>query len=240
MKLARWQISVTLICIITGLFISFNLKAQSALKTVTSQTTAGLAGMVEKTENENIALEAEIHKLRSQLDTRQKAEATDKSLIGLQIQLDKAKLVSGLTSLEGKGLTITLNDRNLDLQQTRKSGQEINYWDYLVHDSDLVKLVNDLKVGGAEAIAINGERMTTPSDIKCGGYIVYSNGTRLGAPYVLTAIGDPNKLEAAVKHGTTYTTLSFLEYPLTVTKMDTVIVPSYKGGFKLSYSNIIR
>ncbi len=239
-KLARWQISVTLICIITGLFISFNFKAQTALKSVPSQTTAGLAGMVEKTEKENTALEAEILKLRKQLDERQKVQATDNSLEGLQIQLDKAKLISGLTTLEGNGLTVTLNDRNIALEQARKTGGEINYWDYLVHDSDLVKLVNDLKIGGAEAIAINGERLITPSDIKCGGYIVYSNGTRLGAPYVLTAIGDPDDLEEAIKRGTTYSTLNFLEYPLAITKMDKVVVPAYKGGFKLNFGKIIR
>jgi uncharacterized protein YlxW (UPF0749 family) len=239
-KLARWQISVTLICIITGFFISFNFKAQSALRSGPSQTSAVLADMVEKIEKENTTLEAEILKLRIQLDDKQKVQAADNSLEGLQIQLDKAKLISGLTTLEGSGLTLTLNDRNIALEQARKSGGAINYWDYLVHDSDLIKLVNDLKIGGAEAIAINGERLTTPSDIKCGGYIVYSNGTRLGAPYVLTAIGDPEELEAALKQGASYSTLKFLEYPIAYTKMEKVIIPAYKGGFNLSLGKIIR
>lgn len=240
MKLERWQISVTLICIITGLFISFNLRVQSDLRTGPSQKTVSLAEMVERTEKENSLLETQILNLRQRLDERQKVQLADNSLKGLEAQLDKAKIVSGLTALEGKGITVTINDRNAALDQARKSGGSINYWDYLVHDSDLVKLVNDLKMGGAEAIAINGERLTTVSDIKCGGYIVYSNGTRLGAPYEITGIGNPEQLEAAVRNGETYSTLSFLEYPVTITKQDKISIPAYRGGFTLTYSKVIH
>ncbi|HEX3031914.1 MAG TPA: DUF881 domain-containing protein, partial [Bacillota bacterium] len=150
MKLRRWQKSATLICIITGIFISFNLKTQSALKTGTSTTTNNLADMVVTTEADNAKLEKEIAALRLKLDSSQKAQAADTSLQGLRLQLDKAKLLAGLTTLEGPGVTVTLNDRTVELEQARKSGGEINYWDYLVHDSDLQKLVNDLKNGGAE------------------------------------------------------------------------------------------
>ncbi len=240
MKLERWQISVTLICIITGLFISYNFRVQTALRSSPNLTTASLADMVEAAEQENAQREAEIGQLRKQLEDKQKLQLTDTSLQGLHLQLDKAKLISGLTTLEGAGLELTLNDRNVALEQARKAGTDVNYWDFLVHDSDLVKLVNDLKVGGAEAISINGERLITPSDIKCGGYIIYSNGTRLGAPYVITAIGDPELLLDSVKRGITYSTLAFLEYPVTLTKMNKVVIPAYKGGFKLNYGQVFN
>lgn len=240
MKLKSWQLSATIICIITGIFISFNLKAQSDISTTSGKNTVNLADMIAKIEEENAVLEQDIAALRKNLDVAQKNQTTAGSLQGLRQQLDKAKMLSGLSSLEGPGVTVTLNDRTTSLEQARKAGGEVNYWDFLVHDSDLVNLINDLKAGGAEAISINGQRMVTTSDIKCGGYIVYSNGTRLGAPYMISAIGNPKTLELATKQGTTFSTLNFMEYPITITKMDKIVIPAYKGSLNLNFAKVIH
>jgi uncharacterized protein YlxW (UPF0749 family) len=240
----KWQITITLICVLTGLFIAFNLRIQENIRSSNSpgtQRTEALASIVENLERENERYETEIAQIRAQIEELQKQESEGNgSLKILNEKLENARATAGHTALEGPGITLRLDDRNAALEVARKEGGSINYWNYLVHDSDLVNLVNDLKLGGAEAIAINGERIITTSDIKCGGFIVFTNGTRLGAPYVITALGNPDLLEETVKNGFTYNTLIFQEYPLQIVKSESLIAPPYRGSYRLKFSEVVK
>ncbi len=65
--------------------------------------------------------------------------------------------------MEGPGISIKMYD-NPDSQIV---GLDIN--DDVIHDVDILNILNDLKIAGAEAISINGERVVSNSEIKCGG-----------------------------------------------------------------------
>jgi uncharacterized protein YlxW (UPF0749 family) len=65
-----------------------------------------------------------------------------------------------------------------------------------VLDSDLQKLVNGLWEAGAEAIALNGQRLTNLSTIRLAGGAITVNARSLRRPYVVTAIGDKDTLPA--------------------------------------------
>lgn len=105
---------------------------------------------------------------------------------------DKLKLVSGMQDVMGPGIVVSLKDGERELED----GEDPN--DILVHDRDVLEIVNDLKVAGAEAISINGERVVSTSEIKCAGPTITINGSTYGQPFVIKAIGDPKHLEAAM------------------------------------------
>jgi uncharacterized protein YlxW (UPF0749 family) len=65
-----------------------------------------------------------------------------------------------------------------------------------VLDTDLQKLVNGLWEAGAEAIAINGQRLTTLSTIRVAGGAITVNARSLSRPYVVSAIGNRDTLPA--------------------------------------------
>ncbi len=65
-----------------------------------------------------------------------------------------------------------------------------------VLDSDLQKLVNGLWEAGAEAIAVNGQRLTNLSTIRLAGGAITVNARSLSRPYVVTAIGNKDTLQA--------------------------------------------
>ena len=70
----------------------------------------------------------------------------------LEEELDEYKALAGLIPLKGSGVLVILSDGERDLLE----GEDPN--NLLVHDIDVLNIVNDLKVAGAEAISLNGQR----------------------------------------------------------------------------------
>ena len=97
----------------------------------------------------------------------------------------------GLSPLHGPGVTITVHDgRNPNDPTDRSLG-------WIVHYQDLQDLVNLLWAQGAEAVAVNDQRVVpTTSFFYAGVNILVNTASRLTGPYQVTAIGDPPALEA--------------------------------------------
>ena len=104
----------------------------------------------------------------------------------LERELLTYKGLAGMADIRGPGVVITLDDAK-DVYAT-------NY--DLIHDSDIRYIVNDLKVLGAEAIAINKVRVLDTTEIKCYGALIKINGIVIPAPFTIEAIGDIEKLTA--------------------------------------------
>jgi uncharacterized protein YlxW (UPF0749 family) len=104
---------------------------------------------------------------------------------GVVAELDVLSLRSGTSAVRGPGVEIVVDDA-VDAQSDRNK----------VLDSDLQKLVNGLWRAGAEAISINGERLTNLSAIRHAGSAITVNFTSLNRPYRILAIGDRNTLPA--------------------------------------------
>ncbi|MDR2355422.1 MAG: DUF881 domain-containing protein [Clostridiales Family XIII bacterium] len=107
-------------------------------------------------------------------------------------ELSVYKALTASTAVHGPGVRITLDD----------SVDEIPLWAdtnaFIVHDTDLLRIISDLSKGGAEAIAINGQRLYSDSTIYCNGYTVRINDVPEARPFVIEAIGDPARLSAAM------------------------------------------
>jgi len=92
---------------------------------------------------------------------------------------------TGSGAVTGPGVRITVDDRR-DARTERQ----------VVLDEDLQRLVNGLWVAGAEAVAINGERLTALSAVRGAGEAITVNFRSLRRPYVVEAVGDPDALPA--------------------------------------------
>ncbi|MBV1817805.1 DUF881 domain-containing protein [Anaerosalibacter bizertensis] len=149
---------------------------------------------------------------------------------------ETTKVASGFTDMEGPGIVIKMWDN----QDTEIKGVEIS--DDVIHDMDILMILNDLRIAGAEAISINGQRVMPMSEIKCGGPIVKINGKSLGTPFVIKAIGDPKLLNAAVNapatHG--YELKNFNKINIESNIEDNVFVPGYSGRFRFKYAKPIK
>jgi len=240
MKITKWQVTLTTICLVTGLLLTITLNTQNgdALGPGT-QRSITLASMAEKLQNEITSLEEGRSELRKELSKYRESRSQDEGELGLlQRRLQVAQLESGLAPLTGQGITFTVDDRVDAYEQAVRNGDLTDPWNYLVHDSYLLELVNDLRRAGAEAITINGERIVTTSGIKCGGYIVFVNGHELSNPYTIEAIGNPTKLTEGIKTGYTFNTLDLYEYPYSLEVEENIEVPAYKSNFSTNYAQI--
>ncbi|MBQ3407709.1 MAG: DUF881 domain-containing protein [Clostridia bacterium] len=110
----------------------------------------------------------------------------------LKEKIDKYEIILGMTDVSGEGIIVTVSDN--DGYNNQNSFASINASNYLVHDGNLVAIVNELKAAGAEAISINDKRITDTTAITCAGNVIQVNGEKVGSPFTIKAIGNKDLL----------------------------------------------
>ena len=144
----------------------------------------------------------------------------------LASQLVRTELVAGITDVEGPGVTVIMTDSPSQIVTDYLN--DPNY--YIIHDTDILSVVNELRDAGAEAIAVNGERLIATSEIRCAGSIVSVNNRRYAAPYIITAIGDADALESALKMlGGVVDQLAMWGIGVNVEKSALIVIKGYEG-----------
>ena len=167
--------------------------------------------------------------------------AAEKSYDGeaIQEELIKSRILAGAIDVEGPGVEIVLNDRKRESILTKDPGL-LNY--YIVHDSDLLNVVNELRAAGAEAIAINGVRILGTSRISCGGPTInVGKEQRFAPPFTIHAIGNPEELAAYFqREDSIYHSLTFWGLEFSIKKKDRIVIPRYIGGDLFKYAKPIK
>lgn len=132
------------------------------------------------------------------LEERRKiATSNDEASLKLQNELRTLNALIGTLDVNGEGVIINLADNSMVTNQT--IGIFDNISNYLIHDTDLIMLVNELKNAGAEAISINDERIISTTSITCDGTVVLVNGNKLSSPFTIKAIGSPALILGAIQ-----------------------------------------
>ncbi|MDK2926354.1 MAG: hypothetical protein PWR31_44 [Bacillota bacterium] len=218
------QLWITFICIILGVILTAQLRTQASLRgNIPTKRIEEMASLLKQAESERDALRVQVNKLTAQLDEVMTKE--ESVTAGMQEELERVRLMAGLIPLEGPGIVVTLNDST----RVAQPGQDPNL--FLIHDEDLLKLVNELKAAGAEAVTVNGQRVVASTEIRCAGPTISVNNTRIAPPYVVQAIGDPDGLETAIKmRGGILETVQFWGIQVQIEKKDKLILPAYVGS----------
>ncbi|MDD4565958.1 MAG: DUF881 domain-containing protein [Eubacteriales bacterium] len=114
---------------------------------------------------------------------------------------EQYKILSGNTDVYGEGVIVHIDDGIRELYE----GEDPNA--VLVHDMDILAVINELNRSGAEVISVNGQRLTNNSSISCSGYTIRINGQFFARPFVIRAIGDSKRMAAALVAPEGYGTL---------------------------------
>lgn len=156
-----------------------------------------LVRVVQQLQAKREALEAELVESRRRVSEVGELMTSSRELRDEFIaRSDVLLMEAGLVAMQGPGLRVTLADNGDPPDAPANPGN------YIVHDYDLRVLVNALWAGGAEAIAVNGERLTVMSAIRCVGTTVLVNSKRVSSPFVIEAVGDGAALDAALASDT--------------------------------------
>ena len=185
----REQSLLVLASMLIGFLFIILLKANGVNGSQVTRQEVAVPNLIQ-TEQENQQLSNDNEKIKGEL--AKYAEGQSASTLAEQ-QLHEAKMNAGLIAVTGPGLRITLDD-----SKHVAVGQE-DRMPFLIHEGDIRGIFNALWNGGADAIAVNGQRVTMNTEVFCLGSYIQINGTRQMPPYVIEAIGDTNNLSGALK-----------------------------------------
>ena len=217
------KILLFLVCVVLGVMISTQFRSsESANRTIAQQRAEDLSGRLKATEKENETLKAKVKALEENTGADVKGEEI------LQLKAD-----AGYTALRGPGVIVTVDDSKV----IHKPGDNPNL--YIIHDDDLLRVINELRAAGAEALSLNKERILDVSEVRCAGPTVSVNNTRFSPPYEIRAIGNSKTLEGALKlRGGVIETLKLWGISVDVVAKDNLEIPAYKGPRHYEFAKI--
>jgi uncharacterized protein YlxW (UPF0749 family) len=236
-----WQWSIIVACFILGIIVALLLKTyrtEGDINTIYGQRKE-LAEMNKYLQTERTKLEADLAKARETIEEFEEAasKGIDESST-LRKQLINARQEAGFVDLKGPGIIVELNDSPLK----PKDGENPNF--YIVHDIDLQALVNELWASGAEAIAVNDQRIVVNTAIRCAGPTITVNAVRLVPPYIVRAIGPPDNLETGLRYpGGFMDTMSpniDRGVRIKVSQRNDILIPAFKGSLVHTYGRPVR
>jgi len=149
-----------------------------------------LVGLVSSQANDSRALRSQLAQLRREVDELSTQDAGDPTLMS---ELENAAAVSGSTPVKGPAVKVVLTDAPLDVKPEGVSDDLL-----VVHQQDIQMVVNTMWSSGAEAMTIQGRRVISTTGVKCVGNSVVLHGVPYAPPYEIVAIGDQQKILAAL------------------------------------------
>ena len=229
MKEKQISIILFIMCLLLtiGICVQINTINQATIGTGSNSTQNELRDEVLKMQEKYKNALEELDDKEKQLDNLiENISNNDDTAKLYSIRLENLENLLGYNTLKGTGIIITVEDADVN-------SNILNISDYLVHDKDLLQIVNALVNAGAEAIDINGQRIVSTTSITCAGNVIKINDEKIGAPYVISAIGLVEKLYGAITMPGGYLSLLQDNYGLKVNveKSNSVKVEKYDGCY---------
>jgi len=193
------RVILSLVSLVLGFMVAFSFR-------VTQDESNNGKGLTNKQweqhlnlRNELIDQEEKNRELQKELNAKQEKVRKIETNLSKEAQVffnmaedaEKYRMFLGKVKVSGKGVKVTLADGEYD-------PDEENINNYLVHEHHVFKVINELYISGAAAIAVNGQRISHNSYVLCTGPVITVDGYQHPAPFEITAIGDPNVLSSAL------------------------------------------
>ena len=229
-SIPSWQITLGLALLVLGFLIAAQLRAEGPLVRYTTQERSPLIETALGLQSQQDALKGQILDLRNQIGQLEaQGPGSDARVKQLNDDLQQARIAAGLIAMQGPGIVFKLNDAN-----SPGGGA-----DQLVSAADIRILVNEVWLAGAEAVAVNGERVTASTAFLDIGGSVLANSAYLAPPYQIAAIGPPG-LYDRIRGSATFAAFvaSRVEgegIGLSVAQLDTVDVPAFAGTVNVRF-----
>ncbi len=149
------------------------------------------------------------------------------------LQEQKIKITdgSGTTNMQGMGIVVEIRDSDREI----KDGENPN--NIIVHDQDVLHIINDLKIAGAEVITVNDQRLLSISEIRCSGPTITINGKTFGQPFIISAIGPIEEMKKAITSPNSYAYLLKSVYELGIDYFveENLLIPKYNRLIDFKY-----
>jgi uncharacterized protein YlxW (UPF0749 family) len=230
-----WQLTLFVALLALGFLVAAQLATEAPRVRYTTQERSPLLETASELQAQQDSLEVAVLDLREQIQEAEGAGTGSAAVVAeLNDQLEEARIAAGLIPLTGSGIVLQLED------SLEPVAPDANEADYLVGSLDLRIVIEELWSAGAEAIAINGERITPTSAIIDIGPSVLVNSAYLAPPYQVTALG-PDDLYARLSASPGWVDFIIARaqtYGLRVqfAEPESVDIPAFVGTVTLRYA----
>lgn len=223
MKSLKAQVYVAVVCIVLGLMLAYQFRAVKNISNIAvSQKVMDITKELNETKKQKEDLDKNIRELENKIsEYEQNAADRDAMANSLKNELDRVRIIAGLTKVEGPGITIKVIPQTMSIDS--KEPSPVSF----VH---LLLVINELNASGAEAVMVNNQRIVSTTQIRDAGSMIIINGVRFSSieEFEIKAIGDPDTLEAAINlPGGVKQELSYYNINIVTQKSDNVVVFKY-------------
>ncbi|MBO3095124.1 DUF881 domain-containing protein [Cellulomonas dongxiuzhuiae] len=232
-SLGRGAVSVGLVLGLSGLMFTVNARGTD------DDAQRHPQDLRELTQKQALTVErlsGEVDQLRSQVES---LTAEQNTLAGRpSVTAPPGDLVEGgSVPVSGQGLTVTLDDAPVDVRR-----EDMNPDLLVVHQQDIQSVMNALWAGGAEAMGLMDQRVVSTTGVQCQGNVLRLHGRMYSPPFVITVIGDPERLRAALEADTAVRSYvrdaGELGLGWSVEDRASVELPAYSGATELSWARV--
>lgn len=192
---SMWPWLVPLAALAAGAIFSSSFRAAAESSTLRS-TVSGMPDLIREGTTENAALARQISELTAEVDAlTQDAAPRDASVQAVKEKAAALEADAGTLAVRGPAVKVSLDDARLEPGQLPEGASAD---DVVVHQQDVQAIVNALWAGGAEAMMLQDQRVISTSAVRCVGNTLILQGRVYSPPYVITAIGDRQRLRDAL------------------------------------------
>jgi len=188
---------LVIVAVLIGALLGTSALALRAPTTTLSKLKLSLVARIDARRAHADAQTRLIATLRNEINAAQAVALTQQSQTALSAELARLELVAGTVSVTGPGLVLKVDDATTKADPNNpvadpRSATAPDQGKVIA--ADLQIIVNGLWAAGAEAISVNGHRLTARAAIRFAGAAILVDYRPLTRPYVITAIGDPGAL----------------------------------------------
>lgn len=234
-RIPSWQITLGAALFVLGFLIAAQLGSEGPRVRYTTQERTPLLETATELQAQQDDLKTRILQLREQIQAVEGQGAGSADLVRqLNADLERARIAAGLIPLTGTGIVLQLDDSQAPVPPGASQA------DYLVGSRDIRSVVEELWLAGAEAIAINAERLTPTTAVIDIGSSLLVNSAYLAPPYQVTALGPADLYERLSRSP------GFIDFVrtraeaygirLSFAEPESVDMPAFAGTVTLRYS----
>ena len=233
-----------LVCVLT-LAIGFLIVLQIKTTAQTGNYAGGMislaqdqasAAELKQVKDEKNALLKELSDLEAKVKEYENS-TTDGNLIIQEKnkEIEKYKMASGVTDVVGKGVVVFVDD---PIAQPGVKQESVITYNYEL----LLVLVNKMREADAEAVSINGQRITAYTEISLAGNNININDIPTAPPYEIKAIGNPKTLEStlSIRYGILYSMENDYGLQVSLSQEEKVHIPRYSGVITFDYAQTVK
>lgn len=144
-------------------------------------------------------------------------------------QVNDYGMITGLLAVKGPGVVIKIEDGDINRREENSAATLSK----IFHDNDAAMVLNEIRLAGAEAIALNNHRIIPSTSVNCNwAFLGFDDDSMEYAPFYFYAIGDPEQLKLKLsKEGSYLNKLSIRKLKVEIEEKDEIIIPSSSQNF---------